>query len=106
MRKILERIDDEPSLIHPGSAVGAALNMGLQGCNPEAHLVIEEQVDLVWKQVPVIHGVSEGGLRRVVTNGFRTVERWNGGAVEPWVERSLSLAVKCSLTLAVECCAV
>jgi hypothetical protein len=33
--------------------------VGPQGVNPEAHLVVEEQVDFVWKQVPVIHGVSE-----------------------------------------------
>jgi hypothetical protein len=29
--------------------------MGLQGGDPEAHLVINEQVDFVWKQVPMIH---------------------------------------------------
>jgi len=99
MRKILERLNDEPSVVHLGSAVGAALNMGLQGCNPEAHLVIEEKIDLVWKQVPVIHGVSEGaygGLLRTVSG------RWDSGTVE----RSLALAVECSLTLAVERSAV
>ena len=42
-------------------AVGTITNVGLQGCNPEAHLVIEEEVDLVWKKVPMVHWVS-GGL--------------------------------------------
>ena len=36
-------------------------NVGFQGCYPEAHLVIEEEVDLVWKKVPMVHWVS-GGL--------------------------------------------
>jgi hypothetical protein len=47
--------------------------MGLQGLNPEAHLVIEEEIDLVWKQVPVIHGVSDrdyGGPLSHVSMGF------------------------------------
>jgi hypothetical protein len=37
------------------ATIGAIANMGPQGVDPEAHLVIEEQVDLVWKQVPVVH---------------------------------------------------
>jgi len=84
MRKVLERINDEPSLLHPGSAVGAALNMSFQGCNPEAHLVIEEKIDLVWKQVPVIHGVSEGAYGGLLHTVSGAVERWSGGTVERW----------------------
>jgi hypothetical protein len=50
MREILQRIQDESRLVYLRSAVGAIANVGLQGCNPEAHLVaVEEQVDLVWK---------------------------------------------------------
>jgi len=55
MRKILERVNDEASLLHLGSTVGAGLNMSSQGGNPKAHLVIEEEIDLVWKQVPMFH---------------------------------------------------
>jgi len=57
---VFQGVDDKTSLIDFGSTVIAITNMGLQGCHPEAHLVIEEEVDLVWKEVPVVHGVSEG----------------------------------------------
>jgi hypothetical protein len=59
MGEILQRLHDESRLVEPGSTVGTIGDVGLQGSNPEAHLVIEEEVDLVWKQVPVIHGISE-----------------------------------------------
>src|SRR6185437_7878976 len=49
----------EARLFDSGRALGARTNVGLQGTYPEAHLVIEEEVDLVWKQVSVDHGVSE-----------------------------------------------
>jgi len=50
MRKIFQRVDDEPSLINLHSALGTITNVGLQGVRPEAHLVIvEEEIDLVWK---------------------------------------------------------
>ena len=47
--EVFQRVHDEPRLVELGAAVGAIANMGLQGCNPEAHLVIEEEIDLVWK---------------------------------------------------------
>jgi hypothetical protein len=59
MGEIFQRVDDEARVLDPHAAIGTIANMGLQGLNPEAHLVIEEEIDLVWKQVPVIHGVSE-----------------------------------------------
>ena len=43
------RAEIPPSLVDLRPAVGTIANMGLQGGNPEAHLVIEEEVDLVWK---------------------------------------------------------
>jgi hypothetical protein len=58
---VFQGVDDETSLVDFGSTVIAITNMGLQGCYPEAHLVIEEEVDLVWKKVPMVHWVS-GGL--------------------------------------------
>ena len=68
VRDVFQGIDDEPRLFDLGAAVVTIANVGLQGCNPEAHLVIEEEIDLVWKQVPVIHevlreGSTERGLR-------------------------------------------
>jgi hypothetical protein len=32
--------------------------VGPEWIHPEAHLVVEEQIDFFWKQMPVIHGVS------------------------------------------------
>jgi len=49
MRSILQRLSDETSFVELRTAVGAIAKMGLQGSNPEAHLVIEEEIDLVWK---------------------------------------------------------
>ena len=61
MRDVFQRIQDEASFVDFGPTVIAITNMGLQGCYPEAHLVIEEEIDLVWKKVPMVHWVS-GGL--------------------------------------------
>src|SRR6185437_9743356 len=60
MGHVLDSIDDRARVFDLGATVGAIATVGLQGCNPEAHLVIEEEIDLVWKQVPVVHGVSGG----------------------------------------------
>ena len=49
MGEIFQRVHDESCLVELGSAVGTIANVGLQGSNPEAHLVIEEEIDLVWK---------------------------------------------------------
>jgi len=49
MRDVLQSIDDEPGLFDFEAAVFAITNVGLQGLDPEAHLVIEEKIDLVWK---------------------------------------------------------
>jgi hypothetical protein len=61
VRDVFQGVDDEASLLDLRLAMGTIANMGFQGCNPEAHLVIEEEIDLVWKQVPMVHWVS-GGL--------------------------------------------
>ena len=58
---VFQGIHDEPSRVDLGPTVITITNVGLQGCYPEAHLVIEEEVDLVWKKVPMVHWVS-GGL--------------------------------------------
>jgi len=55
MRSILQRLRDETSFVELRTAVSAIAKMGFQGSNPEAHLVIEEKIDLVWKQVSMIH---------------------------------------------------
>jgi hypothetical protein len=84
VRNILQSIDDEPGLFDFEAAVFTIANVGLQGLDPEAHLVIEEKIDLVWKQVPVIHEFSEsiyGGERESVSN---TIERWSGRVAERW----------------------
>ena len=49
MRDVFQCIDDEPSLFDFEAAVFTIANVGLQGLDPEAHLVIEEKIDLVWK---------------------------------------------------------
>jgi hypothetical protein len=60
VREVFQRVHDEPGFIDPGATLRTITNVGLQGRNPEAHLVIEEKIDLVWKQVPMVHGISEG----------------------------------------------
>jgi hypothetical protein len=49
VRSVFQRFHEEPSFVDLCPAVGTFANMGLQGGNPEAHLVIEEEIDLVWK---------------------------------------------------------
>src|SRR6185437_9055347 len=70
----------EARLFDSGRALGARTNMGLQGTYPEAHLVIEEEVDLVWKQVSVDHGVSEL-TTAVGVHWFQAFPGWFGGCV-------------------------
>jgi hypothetical protein len=61
VRNVFQGVYDEPSFVDLRLTMGTIANMGLEGCNPKAHLVIEEEIDLVWKQVPMVHWVS-GGL--------------------------------------------
>jgi hypothetical protein len=49
VRNVFQSIHNEPGLVDLCFALRTVANMSLQGCNPEAHLVIEEEVDLVWK---------------------------------------------------------
>ena len=49
MGDVFQGVHNQLCLVDLGSALGTIANVGLQGCNPEAHLVIEEEVDLVWK---------------------------------------------------------
>src|SRR6185437_13110232 len=72
---VLDGVDDRTGVFDLGATVAAITNVGLQGCDPEAHLVIEEEIDLVWKQVPVVHGVSGGtyGAVKGVVSGSRPV---------------------------------
>jgi hypothetical protein len=42
MWDVFQCIEDEARLLDLFAAVSTIANMGLQGCNPEAHLVIEE----------------------------------------------------------------
>src|SRR6185503_14650083 len=72
MGEIFERIHDEAGFIDLRAAFGTIANMGFQGVYPEAHLVIEEEVDLIWKQVPVIHGVS--GMAYGASSKFVSVQ--------------------------------
>jgi len=55
MRNVFQRVDDKPRLLDSGATVVTLIEVGLQGLNPEANLVVEQKVDLVWKKVPVIH---------------------------------------------------
>ena len=48
-KRQLAFLPDEPRLFDFEAAVFAITNVGLQGLDPEAHLVIEEKIDLVWK---------------------------------------------------------
>jgi hypothetical protein len=60
MGEVFQGIHDEAGVVDLRAALGTIANMGLQGVHPKAHLVIvEEEVDFVGKQVPVIHGVSD-----------------------------------------------
>jgi hypothetical protein len=49
VRSVFQGVHNEPGFVDLCLALRTIANMGLQGCNPEAHLVIEEEVDLVWK---------------------------------------------------------
>jgi hypothetical protein len=53
VREVFQDSHEPTRLFDLRSALGTIADMGLQGCYPEAHLVIEEEVDLVWKQVPI-----------------------------------------------------
>jgi hypothetical protein len=55
VRNSFQSPDDLSGLLDLRPALGTIANMGLQGGYPEAHLVINEQVNFVWKQVPMIH---------------------------------------------------
>jgi len=59
MREVFQGLHDETGLVDLCAALRAIANVGLEGTYPKAHLVIEEEVNFVGKQVPVIHGVSE-----------------------------------------------
>ena len=70
MRDCLQGVYGDACFIDQRAASRAFADMGSKGGHPEAHLVIEEEVDLVWKEVPVVHGVSGGSVRRVDGVGF------------------------------------
>ncbi|HTE44446.1 MAG TPA: hypothetical protein VK636_04290 [Gemmatimonadaceae bacterium] len=55
MGDVFQGIEYEARFVDLRAAMRTIANMSLQGGNPEAHLVIEEEVDLVWKKMPVIH---------------------------------------------------
>jgi hypothetical protein len=58
MREVFQHAHHEAGFLDLCTAFRALADVGPQGIHPKAHLVIEEEVDLVWKQVPVIHEVS------------------------------------------------
>ena len=70
MRHVFQQIDREPGLIESLAALDAITKVGLQGCYPKAHLVVDEEIDFVWKQMSVIHGVSVKDVRTVANVGF------------------------------------
>jgi hypothetical protein len=49
MRNSFQRRDDLACLLNLRPALGTIANMGLQGGDPKAHLVINEKVDFVWE---------------------------------------------------------
>jgi hypothetical protein len=53
--EIFQSVDDDARVLDLGAALGTIANVGLQGLNPEAHLIVEDEIDLVWKQVPMFH---------------------------------------------------
>jgi len=71
----LQGVYGDAGFVDQRTASRALANMGSQGGHPEAHLVIEEEVDLVWKEVPVVHGVSEESVRSVDGVGFKVRSR-------------------------------
>ncbi|HEY4218855.1 MAG TPA: hypothetical protein VGM67_17060 [Gemmatimonadaceae bacterium] len=85
VRNVFQCIDHEAGVFHLPATLPTLAQMGLQGTYPEAHLVIEEEVDLVWEQVSMVHWVSGNtyGMRPELVSGNGgtggTVERWNGG---------------------------
>jgi hypothetical protein len=100
VRDVFQRVDHEASVFHLRSTFRALAQMGPQGIHPEAHLIIDEEVDLVWEQVSMVHWVSgntygvhpelvsrrlrrrwngAGGQGRRWKRPSAAVERWNGG---------------------------
>jgi hypothetical protein len=55
MGNVFQRIDDKTRLLDASATFVTLGEVGLEGLNPEANLVVEQEVDLVWKKMPVIH---------------------------------------------------
>ena len=49
MRSLFHGAQDPARFLDLRAALGTIANMGLQGSDPEAHLVIYEEIDFVWK---------------------------------------------------------
>jgi hypothetical protein len=52
------------SILDTSSAFVAFAQLSAERRYAKAHLVIEEEIDLVGKQVPMVHGVSGEAIRR------------------------------------------
>jgi hypothetical protein len=60
----LEGVQRHPRILDASPAFVAFAQMGAKRGNAKAHLIIEEEVDLVGKQVPMVHEVSGEAIRR------------------------------------------
>jgi hypothetical protein len=64
MGDALEDVYRHLRILDASPALVALAQMGAERGDAKAHLVIEEEIDLVGKQVPMVHGVSGDAIRR------------------------------------------
>ncbi|HEX4469876.1 MAG TPA: hypothetical protein VH080_10085 [Gemmatimonadaceae bacterium] len=65
--ELFDGVSDEPGVLEASKALGARTNVRLEGGNTKTLLVIEEEVDLSWEQVTVIHGKVYAAIREWVS---------------------------------------
>jgi hypothetical protein len=77
----LQSVHGDACFVDEPAALRTLADVRPEGGHAKAHLVIEEEVDLVRKKVPVVHGVSGASVRRVESVGFTglTVSAFPGG---------------------------
>ena len=85
MRQRFERVGHDPQLVVPRAAVIALGEMRTQRPDAESGVAIDQEVDLVGKEVAVVHVFLQRGVRGWGPSGFKDGSfemgdvRWESG---------------------------